>query len=199
MVYQVRTNCEGDHKTMGFFADVNDEFGGLLFVAAFDPAGLSTRTPQEVYEASVAKAQLRVAMQMVGVCSRCSGTVTASLHFCDDHVWSGEDLCPNCGHRWGFRPMFTCTVCKYESVPDPRVPVGFHPAVIDFYADHDIRICDLTDPESVVRMERLLRDQSAELVSRDPARVRVTIRHGDDELQLTYDEAVNVIDVSEGT
>lgn len=196
-VYQACTECQGEYGKYGPLADVASGYGGLLFVAVFDPAGVANRTPEEIYEAGIVKANLRSAMQMSGVCSRCSGTIETGLFVCEDHEMVEGTACEHCRSRWGFRPQFTCSLCKYTSSPAPTFPAMFHPDVIDFYADHGIAIGDLTNPETIVRMEPLMRDQDAELVSTDPPRVRITIRHDGDEIQLTYDEDVNFVEPSE--
>lgn len=193
---QACTQCEEIYDREGPLADIAEEFGRLLFVTDFDPAGMVDRTPREIYEAVVVSFNLRVAMHLAGVCTRCSGTVEATLRFCESHDTSAGAVCSNCGSRRAVEPQFMCTSCKHYSKPAPSYPLGFHPEVIDFYGDHGVKIGDLTDPESILRFDRLLRNQEAELVSTDPPRVRVTIHHEGDELEVIYDEQVNVNDAT---
>lgn len=195
-IYQACTECKGEYGKYGAMADAASEYGGLLFVAVLDPAGLADRTPEEIYEAGILKSNLRSAMQMAGVCSRCSGPIEAGLFVCEDHETGDGITCEHCYSRWGFRPQFTCTLCKYTSAPIPMFPAMFHPVVIDFFADHGITIGDFTNPETIVRMEPLMRDQEAELVETTPPRVRITIRHDGDEIQLDYDGDMNFVEVS---
>lgn len=192
-LYQVCTECDGHAEKMGFIPEAAEGYGGVLYVAKFEPAGLSNRTAKEMFEACVIKATLRNAMQLMGVCSRCSGLVVSSIEVCEEHIGTGDEICPHCGTRWGAGPIFACTVCKrHDSLP-PTFPANFHPNVIDFYADNGITIGDLTNPGSIVRIQSLLQNQEADLVSTDPPEIRVTIRHDGDTISMSYDENVNII------
>jgi hypothetical protein len=76
-----------------------------------------------------------------------------------------------------------------------------YPSVVAFYHDRGIPV----QYESAERGSFQPRFQEIdhgeeieyELVSTDPPRVRVTFRHEGDELALTLDEGVNVVDVRE--
>jgi hypothetical protein len=84
-----------------------------------------------------------------------------------------------------------CEVCKYNW----RMPTLFyptkHPAVIAFYYEHGIEF-DLARYEQ--RAHLLTYRQ--ELLADDPVRIRITIPLEDEELRLTYDEQMTVVDVS---
>lgn len=212
VVYQVCTQCSGFRMRAGAKAK-DDEFGGMLFLSYFDPAGLSERTPQEVYEASTVGTMFRLTKMINGICPSCSARGEASLSHCGNHeptasnipadsvldqATTDNDICPNCLRRSEVRPRFVCPVCKARMRPPTSLPAGLHPAVIEFYDDHGITVGDWIDPASLLRVKSLMLRQGSELVSTDPPRVRVTIRHRGHELHPTYDEAVNFIDVNEG-
>lgn len=197
-LFRVCTECPGYARTSGWLAEATDGYGGVLFIAEFEPAGLTDRTPMEIYEANVIGASLETAMMMTGVCAECSGRVESSIESCDNHVGSDTEVCPNCGTRWGFNPVLACTVCKHHVTPPPAFPANFHPAVIDFYSGHGIDLADLTDPKSFVRIQSLLRDQEAELVSTAPPRVRVTVRHDGASLRVTYDDDLTFTEIEPG-
>ena len=87
--------------------------------------------------------------------------------------------------------LHVCDVCTYSW----RLPTLFypsnHPAVTAFYYDHGIEF-DLAQYEQ----RTLLLDYEEELLSDDPIRIRITIPLDDEELLLTFDEEMNVDDVT---
>lgn len=201
LFYQVCTECEGEWEDPHTEA-VEDEMvekeglGGRLFATPFDPAGLSNRTPQEVFEASAVSAISRLVMSMNGVCPSCSGPVEKSLHICEKHSLKSSGVCSTCRNRWKVLPQLACTLCKSMMIPPPSIIVIFHPAVINFYADHGITVGDATDPENLTQFLSLIGTHEVSLISEDPPLVCITIRHEEDELSLIYDTTLNVIDVS---
>lgn len=212
VVYQVCTQCPGFKKRIGVKSKP-DDFGGLIYLSYFNPAGISEQSPQEIYEASTARSILRLAKMMNGICSSCSAPVETSLSRCGEHdpkasdiahpvlevESAGGEICPNCLRRSEVRPFFVCPVCKSSMIPPASLPAGLHPAVIDFFADRGISVGNWLDKASLLRVKSLMLQQDSALVSTEPLRVRVSIRHEGEELQLTYDDNVNFTDVREGS
>jgi hypothetical protein len=189
-LYTVCTGCEGR------FADDDRTPHGTIMWFAFDPAGLSHRSAEETFAASIFRAMQKFTMQMGGLCPDCSGPVEGEMDVCDDHDPDG--VCANCGRRDRLQARWVCTVCKNAGHGPPDGNVIVHPRVLAFYANHGFDIgYDTNDFAGIVRALRAMADNEAELVSRDPLRVRVTVRYGGDRLRLVVDEAMHVVGIED--
>lgn len=73
----------------------------------------------------------------------------------------------------------------------------FHPEVVGFYYDHGISLqWEVDDFETLKRMHELKVDE-ADVVAGDPSRVLVTFRYEGDELRLTVNEELDLIEMRE--
>lgn len=116
-----------------------------------------------------------------GLCPYCAGTVRGAVT--DDRKPMEE-----VGHG-AFEMMaeFTCERCHWSIYSDLAVALNTHPAVVSFYYDHGTNVfeqdpwADLSDVEETV-------------VSTDPWEIAVVYTIDDDELSLTVDGRVRVID-----
>lgn len=191
-VYQVCTECSGE-------GDVGDEHpAGMLIGWTFEPTGLTNRTAEEVFTASTIKNFGRIAMRFEEICPECSGPVEWSLDICEEHEVPSLSECPNCGRADAILVRETCTVCKSGGYGSPGIKVLLHPAVISFFYERGVEIgfTGDTDYDDVIRTLALVEEFQEEVVSTDPPRVRITVYHDDDELVLTLDEDMNVVEVS---
>lgn len=187
MIFWVCTECDG-------LFDRDDVLRGTLAGMEFDPAGLIDRRPRE----SLNAAWNGGVMQSVlgGVCDACSGPIEGWLHLCEDHA--AEGLCPNCGWRDAAVARFRCALCKRHHLMVPWWLVIDHPAVVAFYFNRGVPLQYEDGVNYQPRIESNLQAHlDQELVSADPPRVRVTLQYEGDELQLTLDEKLNVVDVRE--
>jgi hypothetical protein len=169
---------------------------GVLFGQPFPPAALENRTPEELFAASVFRLVQVVTMKDGGLCPRCSGVVESSLDICDAHDPGPDGPCPACGRAAALRVRWVCTVCKYAGGGPPGATVLSHPDVVAFYRDHGVDVVAPNDFESARRVLTLLREHESDLRSTDPVRIRVTIRCGGDELALTLDGELEVLEVT---
>jgi len=189
-LYTVCTECEGR------FESGTEVPPGAIMGFAFDPAGLSRSSPEEIFAASVVRAMGKFTMQMGGFCPDCSGVVDGSIHICEDHDPDG--ICPDCGRRDEIQARWVCRTCKNAGHGPPGPNLVLHPRVMAFYADRGLDIgFDATDFGTIVRTLKAMSDHEQEVVSTDPIRVRVTIRYGDDQLRMIVDESTNVVAVEE--
>ena len=210
-LYKVCTECPGAYE--------GDDGGpdGYLAGAALPPAGLTGRSPEEAWAAALTRAYQDTKTLVEGVCDQCSGPVDRSLHVCEDHDHTGSGVdaddtdtdtdtdagtgvCGTCGRRFAAVAVVTCRVCKnYHAMP-PRTLVVNHPAVVAFYHERGVDVqYDLDDVESVRRRTELVAGHEQEVVSTDPPRVLVTVAYEGDELRLTVDGDLNVVEADEET
>lgn len=192
---QVCTECDGRLGNRSYYRS------GTLVSTDLDPAGVHGRPLDELLNAGFVRGMRIIQSAIEGVCAVCSGPIERWLNVCPEHA--SEGMCPNCGQRYDVMVRFRCPVCKAHSevVPSCSWLVMHHPSVVAFYHDRGIPV----QYESAERGSFQPRFQEIdhgeeieyELVSTDPPRVRVTFRHEGDELALTLDEGVNVVDVRE--
>lgn len=195
-LYHSCTGCEGH---VGPDSTERAPVGTLHVYDNFNPAGLADRSPGEVFVASTIEYHRAVTLLIRGVCPECSGAVEESLQICDDHEDRSGELCSTCGTWNEARVSYVCSVCKYSGTYPAWTAVYDHPAIVAFYYRHGFDMTfGLDDPEACGRAwDRLLREQT--LVSQDPVRIRVTVPCEGDELALTLDGDLDVIDVAEST
>lgn len=164
---------------------------GTIFAFDMPPAGLRERSPEEVFRAILTWRTHRIETMVDEVCPVCSGWVDRSLTLCEDHRVD-ERVCDACGKRFQAVVAHVCSVCK-ETL---RIPLAgevlFHPAVIAFFYDHGIE-------HWIGTWEAILRAHEFELAipSTEPLRLQVTFPRGTDEIRITLDEELSVLDVSE--
>lgn len=192
-VYRACTECGG-------FADPEDEHPqGALSAWTLEPTGLAGRSAQDAYVASTIRTYGWIVMRFEGLCPLCSGQVEWSIEACENHTTAATEDCPNCGRKRAVLARETCTVCKSAGTGPPGIKVLFHPAVVAFCYDHGIEVgfTGTTDFDDVVRITKLVETFEETVISMDPLRISITIPLEDDELQLTLDGSMNVLDVEE--
>jgi len=187
VVFLICPECEG-------MAPGKADIDGVVNAIYFEPAGLADRSPEELHAASVA-AELRQAHALFdGICPTCSGPVEGRLECCPDHDPAGG--CEHCGLRLGTWARFRCRICKYFGGGNPKKIALFHPSVVSFYDDHGVSTrVQADDFESAKRVYDLIYDYELERLSEDLPRVAVTAELDGDEVRLTFDETVSVVDV----
>lgn len=183
------TNCVG--------IVAGDYPSGTYMSYPFPPAGLENRSPEEVVSAAHTFYDAKITPMMEGVCPGCACNTTRSIDICERHDGGDGRICEHCqsvGRIWA---EYTCAHCKYKR----RCLVWFelmnHPSVISFfheYGDIEERI-----PFRKLTWEnaRYFKDISETVVSAEPLRIRVTIPFRGRKLNVTVDDELNVIDLSQ--
>ena len=178
---------------------MSKDFQTLLYLTggALDPAGLTDRTPEEAWAAALTRAYQDTKTALEGVCSECSGPVDRILLVCEDHDPDG--VCERCGREFAAMALVSCRVCKNHHAAPPSTVVVHHPAVVSFYYERGVALqYEVDDAERVRERSELVAEHEQEVVSTDPPRVEVTVRYEGDELRLTLDEELDVVEESEG-
>lgn len=187
VVFLICTGCEGA-------APGKADIDGALLGCYIEPAGVSHWSPEQLYAATITSALLQARSLFNGVCPTCSGPVDGNLTLCPDH--DATDGCEQCGKLVGISARFQCRICKYFGVPNPSWLPLYHPAVISFYDDHGVSTrVQANDFESAREVYSLIHDHEWERLSDDPPRIAVTASRDEDEIRLTFDETVSVVDV----
>lgn len=120
------------------------------------------------------------------------------LHLCNTHDAEPDEPCPTCGRQYEVAALFTCTVCKDTGTTSTTGLSLTHPVVVAFFWKRGIRYNSL-DMETASSLWDVSTkaEQEVTIVSEDPPRVREIFRYEGDEVHLTYDEALNVVEVTE--
>lgn len=188
-LFQVCTECSGKHEQTDEFPE------GTLFTWRLNPAGLANRTAKEVYTAACLEMQHQTLGVIEGVCPECSGGVDCRLEVCDEHDPGEGDICPACGRGPEIVAFYECNVCKFSIGGYPSAYVIQHPAVLSFYYERGVNLQYNLDFEGVKRLLALGESHEQTLESREPLRIRVTVRYQGDELTLLLDEEMRVVEV----
>ena len=188
ILYHVCTDCDGQWT-------VPEHEYGCLNAVPLPPAGIVDRTPDELIAAAEVEAYRRMRTMFQGLCDICSGKVEGWLELCTDHA--SEGTCDRCGWRYPARAMFRCRVCKsMHSVRPSRLCV-FHPAVIAFLYDRGVTTrWHAEDLDGLEHLGEHDPSYDFEIISEDPHRVAVTVTLDGDDLRVTFDESVTVVDTS---
>jgi hypothetical protein len=133
------------------------------------------------------------------VCPECSGPVEESLQICDSHESPPGEVCSTCGTWNEARARYVCSVCKYSGTYPAWIAAFDHPAIVAFYYEHGFDMMfGLDDAKDCARAwDRLAREQT--LLSEDPIRIRVTVPCDGEEIYLTLDGDLDVLDITEAS
>lgn len=189
-VYQVCTTCEGSF-------DLREKHPeNVLSAWMADPNVLHDRSAEAIYSAVNTEIYHEFAMRTGGLCPQCTGRLEHTLDVCQDHTPGDVTPCQSCGRQPMAVIRYVCTACKHTSVAAMNVLGWAHPAVGAFAWSHGIELgYGLRDMETASWLLDVDTDQ--ELVGTDPLLVRITFRYEDDEIGLTIDENLDVIEVNE--
>lgn len=192
-LYHVCTACEGTYQMGG------KDPSGVLSAFTTDPSSLRGRTAEEAYNAIGTRITLHDMGQVAaGICPWCSGEVEIRLQICDDHEPGAEGGCPACGRQYNPAVRLLCSVCKFRGRTNiPQWSLN-HPAVVAFYWSHGVELgYDRFDLEMAKWRWALNEEVDVEVVGTESPLVQITFPRGKDELRLTYDQELNVVDVDE--
>lgn len=169
--------------------------GGALSGGAFPPSGLVDRTPEEIFIARELSAQLNMEGAWYRLCNQCSARMDGWLDVCENHESDG--VCSACGRNDQFMGRFRCTVCKNHHVISPRILALYHPRLTTAAHEQGLyREDGQYDLETNEAFSDLAKSASEKLVAEEPPRVQVTFDFAGDELGTTFDDGLNVVELS---
>lgn len=177
------TACDGIFPT--------DDASRTLFWFGLPPAGVEGRTAEEVFHATLTHTFHEIATSRAGVCPDCSGRITSTVDVCWAHDTDEEPRCPACSCPHMAEVTDVCQVCGKSARGPVRMAMLVHPTVTAFYHDHGIQ--HRFASWDAFRRSHNVRE---ELVSEDPLELRLSIPAGDEELQLTVDADLEVLDAT---
>lgn len=184
-LYQVCTECDGMYS-------LDDHPEGIIVGWKSSPALINHGSAERMYYASRREAAHLYALRYEGVCARCSGPITRSVHICEDHNPQDGASCPTCDREFEVAGRFVCDVCKEGNICPvlKAVLVPHHRVIDEFLVSHGV----LPEFPYLTKVPWLETEES--VISMDPIRVRVTLAVEDDELELLVDEDINVVEAA---
>jgi hypothetical protein len=174
----------------GVFGDAAPH--GTLLNAPFPAPGLVGRTPDEAVATELYRCMLDLASLMQGVCPGCASPVTGRLDVCEAHDATDEAFCGACGtpfEAWG---ELRCETCRFaKRLPVDLCVMGLAPVIGRLYAEG----INVLAP-SLETLFEFTRTAVTTTTLDTPRGVRVSIGP-EDELTVTLDEHLTVIDVAQ--
>lgn len=199
-LYQLCTNCVGslgDTEEGWTISASLDDYGGLLSLFHLSPNGVVQRDPERLLEVVVVRMVASILSALGGICPTCSGVIASEIDVCDDHDASSTAVCSTCHRRYRIRAIGQCQTCKELFGFPPGWSLVTHPAVVDFFHDHDIPVADMTDPTNLVHTFELVHHAQTAIRSRNPLQVDIAFSHAGESVRVTIDRHLSVIDVDE--
>jgi hypothetical protein len=165
---------------------------GYLYLGLVPPAVIEGRPVEAAFRAAITYSFHEFAAFHDDVCPHCSSSVEVTVTVCSDHDPGTGTLCSTCDRAHAAEAWLVCSRCKRSMFPPVAVISLDNPDVTAFYHAHGVEHRFATW-ETAVRSF----DVREELLSEDPLEMRFTIPAGNDELRLTLDDELNVIDASQ--
>lgn len=186
------TSCEGIWRRP-------DWPRGTLVGGYRPPIALRNRTPQEFNRHGNLRDRHRRASMMEGVCPDCSGTVSTTIHVCDEHDIDDDTVCGDCGSLWNIQTTFLCDVCKLTWSTPAWGPIFTNVAVLAFFHDHGLDPRSLFDVSFYAAENRELFDaiERVSVRSSDPLELVVSVALDGDRLAVALDGEGSIVDVIE--
>ena len=186
------TECPGTFpgktSTSPAFGDLPE---GAITLYNLPSAGLEGRTTREQLHAVLAYTFSEQMALGNGVCPRCSGSIEFELVLCERHEADG-DYCERCNSRFPMVVVSECVNCGYLSKGTMRFYLSANPTVRSFF---EARGIDPIAPEW--EDMSLLYNREETVTGTDPFEAEIVYRLDGDELEVTIDENLSVVAVTE--
>ncbi|MDY6765113.1 MAG: helix-turn-helix domain-containing protein [Halobacteria archaeon] len=185
------TNCAGsfpNRKTTLGTLSVSPH--GMIGVYNLPSAGFQGRTPREILDIAILFSLSETMDVINDFCPRCSGKVESSLDICEEHDTDNE-ICERCNSRFAIIARSRCTNCNHIKAGAIKYHIATDLDVRSFFADHGV---DLISPKW--EDTSILYNYEEEILSIDPFEARITFTVDNDQLVVTVEDDLNVIDVT---
>jgi hypothetical protein len=172
-----------------------DEPPGAIAKEYRPPAGLENRTPQEFVQRGKTWQRHRRHAFIERTCPDCSGTITTTIEVCDDHDSHDLTVCEHCDRVHEIVASFVCDVCKSSMRTGVWNTILTEVAVIAFFHGHGLDTKALEDELAYGVLYEAV--EGVAVRSERPLEILVTVELDGDRLDVTLDDEVHVIDVTE--
>ena len=124
------------------------------------------------------------------LCRECASPLTGSVSICEDHETPDGRSCSTCGTHFPVWGEIRCETCRFaKRLPVELCAMGLTP-VIAFLHEREIDVFAASFGE----LGELIATRFQTAVTRDPLRVTITIVDGAEELTVTVDDELAVVE-----
>lgn len=145
---------------------------------SFPPGGFDERTRSEVMAAFNQRVRHLSCLCADGVCPECNGRMETT-------VSSGDDF-----HGLDVRVNHECRRCRHHVATSVGLVLLDDADVVSFYRDHDVDLNEVP----FWTLEWIVTDRHTEVLEEDRSRVRVTVPLEGEQLRLTLDDSLDVVE-----
>lgn len=193
-VEQYCTDCTGHY---GLAATTDKSFAsvdyGFLGAYPLPPAGLLGRGAADVQQAASTWGSLKYLAVASRVCPSCSAALDESIRVCEAHNPT-NGACGLCLNRHAVQITLRCPNCSREFAGAFVLGILANIDMLTFLTTHGI---NPISPGSQTAYEGVVMDYGEEILSTDPFKARFTFTIDDDTLELTVNDELNVVEISE--
>ncbi|ERG89385.1 MAG: hypothetical protein J07HX5_01543, partial [halophilic archaeon J07HX5] len=157
------------------------------------PAGITNRSPTEVYRTAFTWTSLELMSVASNICPRCAATVTTELNVCETHD-ATDGPCSSCGTTYAVRLVAACTNCIYSAGCAAAWGVVSTTELLTFLFEHDL---NPVAPGAARRLDAVINEYGEQIHSTDPFRAEFSFSIDGDQLTLAVDETLAVVDTVE--
>lgn len=183
------TKCGGSYDRTGTAGSSGMGVNGTIAVFLLPPAAVHTRSPKQLLQTAFNWDYFQIQALATRLCPRCAGRVEIGHRHCDHHELV-DDICAHCCSRYAVLCTYLCEHCGYFRMTMPTNHIMAQPAVAAFYSHHGINVTKLKWVNG-----QYLTNYDEEITSFDPLRVRLVLSVDDDDLAVTLDEKLEIIEV----
>ncbi|MDY6764503.1 MAG: winged helix-turn-helix domain-containing protein [Halobacteria archaeon] len=163
---------------------------GTLTLSHLPSAGIKDRTPRELLDTAQAWTYYQFVIVANDICPRCSGPVEHSVDICSNHE-TDKPICDQCQTRFAIMQVDRCVNCGHERrggfshhlLGNPRVRTFFETRGVDPIAPNYENLSPIYDYEE-------------EVLSTDPFEARFTFTVDGDDLVVTVNNDLNIVDIT---
>lgn len=174
----------------GIFGDAAPD--GTIYYAAFPAAGLTDWTLDKALTVGLYRCMIDLVYMMRGICRECASPIMSSISICKNHDVDGRQSCDVCGTAFMAWAELRCGTCQFaKRLPVELCVMGLTPVIGILYKGG----FDVLSP-SFQELTEVIQTQFQTSVTRDPLRVRITIKDETDELTITFDDEMTLVDIT---
>jgi ribosomal protein L37AE/L43A len=191
----VEDGTDGDRERDPGTVTSGDGAYGYLGYHPLPPAGVQGRDADAVLSAARTWGYLELMAAAGGVCPRCSAPLDREVRVCEAHDAS-DGICPNCDDRYAVGVTLRCRNCIYDEGGSAAVALAGATPLLAFLTARGYDPVT-SDPGTHAAVSRTLNDYEETVLSTDPFRARFTFAVDGDELALTVDADMDVVEAVE--
>ena len=184
------SHCDGVYGGDDGDAPVRPADRERLYYMHLPPAGVTGRSPEEVFMAASRWTNAEATTAASGICPRCSARLVESAVVCRNHS-AESGRCDHCNNRFAVAARLRCTNCVFDIEVMYPNKLQSNVEFREFLIDEGI---NPLHPQSEAALD-VFHHYEEEIESVDPLEVTFTFFGEEESISLTVDDALTVVDV----